>query len=526
MIDALDIAQRWEDASYQFILHARAMSPPDQAFSPRHIMLAALSAISEERWANNPLHTLIDVTRRDQCAVALRTALALQGEAPTTPDKFSTDLVPAFKTWEQVALNRNVRVTTAFILWHLLVNDPVVNLVFVTAATDTEFIARSLEHHFDPLFTTTITKIPLENVTAPLYKELADFTEWLRPSNVVESNATRQMLYDGMHPIIMANILNVLGTLEQSKIAIVRGAHGTPVRDIDKVLADVLAAKAYDVQDRPRLQRRYQLVYRINLGGLRNWGLNPANPPPHLILQLAMDIAVKNQAILVVNELETLKHRTEIDFALLSVLADPKECLVLGSFETNPPYEEDPIQMLDLTNAELIAAHAYSPAKTLNLLQKYYLPQWQLRYGYDFAPDAFETVIALEPGAWINLRRKTLPYLVVGLALDTIQTARGGTLLMLDTIQMALDALDKLNDEWGTSERRHREQFKPVLDAARADIQALQGHPQPERNQQGNFVLTRGHVAAQLICPNDSEFHYPNHAPEGLMQRGLQDMPR
>jgi len=32
-------------------------------------------------------------------------------------------------------------------------------------------------------------------------------------------------------------------------------------------------------------------------------------------------------------------------------------------------------------------------------------------------------------------------------------------------------------------------------------------------------------VSAQLICPNDSEFHYPGHAPEQLTAHRQDDLP-
>jgi hypothetical protein len=159
------------------------------------------------------------------------------------------------------------------------------------------------------------------------------------------------------------------------------------------------------------------------------------------------------------------------------------------------------------------------------LVRNYYLPHWVDRYSIDFTEDAFDHIIALEPGAWINARRKTLPYLVVGLARDALQTVLGGEALIRDTAVMALDALEKLREEWATTEPRIRQQFEPVLDEAHDEITALIERPMPATDGQGNRVLTRAHVTAQLICPNDSEFHYPGHAPESLASHLQDDLP-
>jgi hypothetical protein len=119
----------------------------------------------------------------------------------------------------------------------------------------------------------------------------------------------------------------------------------------------------------------------------------------------------------------------------------------------------------------------------------------------------------------------TLPYLVVELASGAIQTVLDGESLIRETLIMALDALEKLRDEWATTEMRIRDKYEHVLDEAHEEISALLQSPLPVKNAEGKLLLTRAYVSAQLICPNDSEFHYPGHAPDQLNAHLQDDFP-
>jgi len=79
--------------------------------------------------------------------------------------------------------------------------------------------------------------------------------------------------------------------------------------------------------------------------------------------------------------------------------------------------------------------------------------------------------------------------------------------------------LENLKDEAAVAERTSRAKFQPILDEAQHDIEALLIDPLPKRDDNGKYILTRAHVTAQLICPNNSEFHYPGIPPEQYLSR-------
>jgi hypothetical protein len=323
----------------------------------------------------------------------------------------------------------------------------------------------------------------------------------------------------------MSNVLNVLGNLDRSQFAMLIGRNGMPIYHVGQVLADLLAADTSFSDERPRLQHNYQGVYQLNLGSLRELARIPNKPQPFEVLQAILRLAVQEHAILILKNMEILRQRTEADERLLAALSNPGETLILGLYEQAEYGDHGPNITLNLANINNITAHAYSSLQTKTLVHDYYLPHWTERYSMDFADNAFDHIMALEPGAWINVRRKTLPYLVVGLASDSLQTILGGESLVRDTAVMALDAFEKLREEWATTEPRIRHRFESVLDEAFEEISGLLQKPMPECDNQGKQIVTRAHVTAQLICPNDSEFHYPGHAPESLVSHLQDDLP-
>ncbi len=521
----MEIAARWEAATTHFIEAARSQVPSHQAFSTAHVLIAALQDAPTRRDSVKPLLRHLSERQRDQCVAALRVELALHGAPATTPGEMTPDLAEAFTAWDRDAVKRLLFVSPSFILWHILMHDAALRTMFETLGIDVEAVTHSLEHDFDPRYSETVEPIAFSG-PGTLYKEVKEVIQLISPSSKLKQNLSQKPLYAGMHAVLMANVLNVLGKLEHSQIAVLGGPHGTPISVVDQVLADMLDSKEYSVEDRPRLMPRYEYVYRVNMPALQNFALIPDKHDPYAIFKMAMEEAKSNRAIVVLQGLETLAAHTDAARRLIGALGSPGDALILGLYETGIHGDTDPAQALELQNAVEIAARPYSTQQTLALMREYYLPMWEDRYNYVFAENAFTGIIALEPGSWINLRRKTLPYLVVGLALDTIQTARGGRSLIRDTAQMALDALNELEEEWATTDRKTREKYKDVLDHARVDIGGILNDPQPKRDPQGRYVLTGANMLAQLICPNDSEFHYPGHGPPSLALSRMGDLPR
>src|SRR5262249_26487867 len=82
-----------------------------------------------------------------------------------------------------------------------------------------------------------------------------------------------------------------------------------------------------------------------------------------------------------------------------------------------------------------------------------------------FAKDAFDLLIALEPGAWHDHQHKVLPGLVIDLTQDAMETAARGEHALRDTVNCALDAFKELRrDE--LPHTKYRDPFEPLLKQA------------------------------------------------------------
>jgi hypothetical protein len=481
-----------------------------QELDALHIMLVALTEPAIAGSAAQSLAMFLNEEQHRMCIGATQGQLHLHGRPTTGPGTLSPNLRQCVDLWKEEAQRRSLRVTETLIFWAVITGDPVVPKILRAFAVDLDGLLRDLERRFE-----ITSKLP-----PPLSgqgDEIRNHTEVISPSTGCQ--------FVRAHAVLMSNVLNVLGTLDYSQIAVLSGQNGTALHHVEQVLADMLASGMTFSDERPRLQHDYQGVYRLNIAGVRALAQLPNKPKPFEVLQAMLRLAAQERAILVLNGIDLLRQHTDVDEQMLAVLANPDEALILGLYDQPQFGERSPTETLNLANIANITAHAYSPTQTKALLGEYYLPHWTEKYGMTFAADAFDHIIALEPGAWINLERKTLPYLAVGLASDVIQTVLGGEALIRETAIMAIDALDKLQEEWATTEPRIRDKFEHVLDEARQEITSLQEAPLPEVNAKGQLVLTRAYPTAQLICPNDSEFHYPGHAPETLTGQRLDDFP-
>lgn len=481
-----------------------------QEIDPLQVMLVVLSEPPVAGSAGQSLATYISDDARKMCEAAIRVQLQLNGTPAATPGTPSAHLQRCITLWNQEAQRRNLRVTEALVMWAVATRDPVVSQILRTLAVDLDGLARDLERHFE-----ITSRLPPLSLTRGA--EVREHTEIISPSAGCQ--------FATAHAVLMSNVLTVLGGLDHSQIAMLSGRNGTPIHHVEQVLADIFAAGTSFSEERPRLQHDYQGVYRLNLAGVLNLTRLPNKPKPFEVLQETLRLAAQERALLVIHNLELLRAHSEVDEQVLAVLCNPEDALVLGVYEQAEYADRGPSATLRLPNSVDIVAHPASATQTKTLIQEYYLPHWMEKYHITFADDAFNHIIALEPGAWINSRRKTLPYLVYGLASDTIETCIGGESLVRDTATMALDALEKLLDEAATTDVRIRDRFEPVLEEACEEITQLLQRPIPEPNAQGLRVLSRAHVSAQLICPNNSEFHYPGHAPEALGGQQHDDLP-
>jgi hypothetical protein len=516
-----------EHSAQRLLERAREQVQAGQALDVMHVALAALAAPGDD--ATDPLPALaamraggIDVATFD---TLLRVELRVNAQPASAADGISDELRASAALWRQRAAERNLRVTDTLVLWAIMADENAVSQRVRALNGDRAAMLQVLESQLLPVVPETLASdwrkmgqrvVPasLAAADALAYAEAATLT-WI-------AVPTPELRFKRMHAVLMANLLNVLGSAETPDIVLLEGRNGTPLDSASLVLAERLVSGEVFTDQRARLNQ-YHRVNRLSLESVRRLAHIPDKPAPQDVLQMAMQQAVEDQAILVLEHMEALERDNPVDAGLLAQLANGGDALVLGLFE-QPEREDVPVDAaLGLENIRQVPAREYSVTQTQALLREYYIPQWETQ-GFTFSEDAFDSVIKLEPGAWIELKRKTLPYLAVGLGRDAMQTVKEGRALVLDTARMALDALNELRQEWATTEERVREQFADVLAEARRDIEGLIANPDI-RMENGRRVITRAHVVAQLICPNDSEFHYPGHAPKQLRRHSADDLP-
>lgn len=516
-----------EHSAQRLLERAREQVQAGQALDVMHVTLAALLTPNGDGSDQVPAIVATRAGGLDAKALetVLRVELRVHAQPATTVDGVSDELRACVALWRQKAAEGNLRVTDALVLWAVLADDNSVSQRVRAMNGDRAAMLHVLESQMQPVVPETqanewrkmgprVVPASLSGPDALAYEEAVGLTGIAVP--------TPDLHFKRMHAVLMANLLNVLGSTETPDIVVLEGRNGTPLHSAALVLAERLIAGEVFTEQRARLSQ-YHEVHRLNMETVRHLANLADKPAPQDVLQMAMQQAVEDQAVLVLDHMEALERDNPVDIGLFAQLANPGDALVLGLFEL-PERDEVPVDVaLGLENIRQVPAREYSAMQTQALLREYYIPLWETQ-GFTFTQEAFDSVIALEPGAWIELRRKTLPYLAVGLGRDAMQTVKEGRALVLDTARMALDALNELRHEWATTEERIREQFTDVLAEARRDIEALIANPDVQV-ENGRRVITRAHVVAQLICPNDSEFHYPGHAPAQLRRHSADDLP-
>lgn len=331
-----------------------------------------------------------------------------------------------------------------------------------------------------------------------------------------------EVTIDGnMHNVAMNNFLNVLGAAAaqaSEDFVLVTGQRGSPLNELANVLTYRLEHEHF-INVRTPLNE-YKKVYSVNLDKLKLLATQAGQDAgsPARILKRIKDQAIEEHAIIILMHLQkmlTRKKSDPIGEAIKFELANPGGAVIAGFFEYDQDQPSDHDLTLGLSNARLVGIKPYDRENTLKFLQTYYVPKWA-NDGYTFADDAFDSLIALEPGAWIDKRRKTLPYLATGLGNDTVLTASNGEPSIQSTADCAWTCLnDLLILEQPQVEPALLAQFDKTLKQAEQDIMWLRQHATPASTN-GPEKLTRAHVIAQLICHNESEFHYPGFTPRKL----------
>jgi hypothetical protein len=302
------------------------------------------------------------------------------------------------------------------------------------------------------------------------------------------------------------------------------GRNGSPVTMYPAILADRLAAKPAADQPYPGQIEQfsgqqaplnaYRGVLRLNLRQVCALASLPQMPEPYYVLEKAKQHALAQKAILCIDEPEVLAGHGAVEERVRAVLNDFADGLVFGIYLASDDQLPTIGQELGLTNLALVHVHPYTAEHTRESIKQYYLPLWQ-HAGYTFDKHAFDLVMDLEPGVWVGTQRKTLPYLVVDLAREAIQTAAGGEAALRGTAQLALEAVKRLRGSQAPQvSAADRGRFEHLLNEAERELRWVAAHPQL-RTKDGKKELTRGHLVAQLFAMNGYEFRYPSTPPSG-----------
>jgi hypothetical protein len=322
--------------------------------------------------------------------------------------------------------------------------------------------------------------------------------------------------YQDAHTVVANFLMDKLADSAPSReIPVAVGPNGSLIQDIPMVLADRMAGERF-VGAREVLNA-FRGVYQINL--VEVCGLSPAHgePPPNRVLEQAIQIvAHERRGTLIVDHVERLNGAGDVEASVRTALLGRADALVVGLYrgavDEGEMYEA---ARRGVANALVVTVDRYDDRTTMAFIDAFYRPRWAAR-GFAIETDAtFNLLWALEPGIWIDLERKTLPYVVIDIAEAALQTARRDEDIK-ETAQAAIAHLDfVVRNELPHVRPEIRQQFDPLLHRCRNEITHLIGQPSPRRLNNGQLHALRGaHLIAQLFAPNESRFHIPPNKPK------------
>ncbi|MBF6591877.1 MAG: hypothetical protein IVW57_15315, partial [Ktedonobacterales bacterium] len=306
---------------------------------------------------------------------------------------------------------------------------------------------------------------------------------------------------------------------ENRKVLLLRGYRGSALHRLPKVLADVLAAPDPALATRFPWLAAYKTVYRLDVTGVLNLVTEADGPDPDAVLALVQQKIAKQHAcetsILFLKDVKVLdveKPRMHMD--LWAALTAPSQLAIIGMYGTER-HTEPTAAFLDGNPHDGRVTHLlvskHNAGETRLFLRRQCAARWA-EHGFVFEEDAFDSLMAFEPGACVFGARKTLPYLARDLGDHTILTALSDDpkRAFEEMIESALAAVEQ-HLKWN-KRPEIRARFAEELERAKQDILALQRDPVPatKRQEDGTSVrvLTRCHVITQFLCPNQSHFNF------------------
>jgi hypothetical protein len=355
------------------------------------------------------------------------------------------------------------------------------------------------------------------------------------PDLLREYASTEDRRYIALSAVDVTTFLDFLAdAAAQSQVVVAVGRDGTLIDELPKVVADRLAQKDTFRGQYPSLTTYTGKLYWLDLRSLLARAEQPSAPKPVSILRAAWAqlLALPEKAILLLDHFEAIKSdakEQEIE-DLRDFIANPGRLLVFGIYHA--PNHGDHTVEANLGREAIVKTlpmTVYNADLTKALLRQFYLPIWRKDppRGYEFTEDAFDSLIALEAGAWLHRRPAVLPCLVTDIVADAMKTAAQGDAQIEATTRGALQAFKELHAVEAKN-HKDRAKFEPILNKAEKEVRGLLpgssgglfgglfGGGKPKVVPGKPITITSANVMAEFICHNVSEFHYPGFFPKGI----------
>lgn len=285
-------------------------------------------------------------------------------------------------------------------------------------------------------------------------------------------------------------------------------------------LTSEVPAEQGEEQTQPVLLSGYQL-WQLSLHTLR--AMYTANPRLHPVraLEHLKQAARERRAVLLLTGLETMSDRNSLDRGIKERLTDQENTCVVGcyTYYDRPPDEQELRLGLGSTDVTVLFPEAQPDFEQIHHWLEDYYQQRHPERSIHLAPDALESLLVLEPGIWIYKQRTAFPSLSLEILDGCLAVLEGESVHLRQLAEGALTTLqDLLERESQEAPEGVRKQFQGVLHQACERMQGLIGNPGAQ-SEQGNIIITRALVEAQVFSRNACEFHFPGRFPWATPQQ-------
>jgi hypothetical protein len=321
-------------------------------------------------------------------------------------------------------------------------------------------------------------------------------------------------------------------SVDDRNLVVCMGQNGSLIEVLEILMSDHLADQTAFTGVLAPLHGHSAKLYKLNMENLVSLLGKAGAPKPASVLKAAREklMAMPEKPILMLDHVETIRGNTKEMEDLRFELENHSRLLMFAIYHAAD--QDEPVRnaRLELEHVKALYFGAYDAAQTKQLIDQFYKHLWGKQgpsKGYAFTKDAFDLLIALEPGTWHDQVRKVLPFLAIDVTEDALRTAARGDAALRETVACAQQAFRDLGDELTRTPERAK--YEPLIRRAEEEVRHLVtptagggllgfiSNPRvPRVDPNKPKMITSGHLVAELICRNRSEFHYPPFKPKGI----------